>query len=301
MRKIVSVSLGSSKRDHSAEVELLGEKFEIKRIGTDGDFKKAQKLLIELDGKVDAIGLGGLDIYLYTRNERYALKDGLRLKEVVKNTPVVDGSGLKNTLEREVVKYLLNEDKFKLKEKKILMVSAMDRFGMAQAFWEAGCKMIFGDLIFALQIDKPIFSLEELEEYAKKLLPEICKLPISFLYPVGKEQEKEPEEKYVKYYNESDLIAGDFHFIKKYLPKNLQGKIILTNTVTKEDLENLKAKNVSYLITTTPEFQGRSFGTNVLEAALLAILQKKWEEITPNDYLNLINKLKFKARIEKLN
>ena len=42
------------------------------------------------------------------------------------------------------------------------------------------------------------------------------------------------------------------------------------------------------LITTTPEiWPGRSFGTNVLEAALLALLGKKWSEVVSADYEGL--------------
>jgi len=301
VKKVVSVSLGSSTRDHQVTVDLLGETFHIQRIGTDGDFKRTISILQELDGKVDAIGLGGVDIYLYTRKNRYALRDGLKLMEAVKTTPVVDGSGLKNTLEREVVSFLTRDDRFKLKGKKVLMVSAMDRFGMAMALHQAGCKMIYGDLIFALGLDKPITSLDELEEYADKLLPEVGKLPIGFLYPVGKKQESVPEEKYTKYYQAAAIIAGDFHFIRRYLPPSLPGKIILTNTVTRNDIEELKQIGINYLITTTPEFDGRSFGTNVLEAALLARLGKRWEDVTPQDYLDLIHKLNFSPRIEKLN
>ena len=109
MKQIVSVSLGSVKRDHEAEADFLGQRFHFHRRGTNGQFKKAVALLQELDGQVDAIGLGGIDVYLYSRSQRYALKDGLRLLESVKITPVVDGSGLKNTLERETVRYLLEE------------------------------------------------------------------------------------------------------------------------------------------------------------------------------------------------
>ena len=65
MPEIVSVSLGSSKRDHSVEIEMLGQSFKVSRRGVDGDFVKAESLLKELDGEVDAIGLGGIDIYLY--------------------------------------------------------------------------------------------------------------------------------------------------------------------------------------------------------------------------------------------
>ena len=56
MKRIVSVSIGSSLRDHLVEIDILGEKYLIQRIGTDGDIKKAISMINELDGKVDAIG-----------------------------------------------------------------------------------------------------------------------------------------------------------------------------------------------------------------------------------------------------
>jgi len=63
-KTIVSVSLGSSLRNHQAEVELMGFKILVKRIGVDGDKKKFIQTLRELDGKVDVFGLGGADLYL---------------------------------------------------------------------------------------------------------------------------------------------------------------------------------------------------------------------------------------------
>ncbi|MEQ8171351.1 MAG: quinate 5-dehydrogenase, partial [Candidatus Eremiobacterota bacterium] len=171
MKKIVSVSLGSSRRDHYVKSRFLDTDFEIHRTGTDGDFKKAVTLLKDLDGQVDAIGLGGIDIYLYSKAKRYALRDGLRLKEAVKITPVVDGSSLKNTLERETVEYLVRENIINIKNKKILMVCAMDRFGMASSLVEFGATVTFGDMMFTLDVDKPIYSLEELEIQADTILP----------------------------------------------------------------------------------------------------------------------------------
>jgi len=301
LKHIISVSLGSSKRDHKVQISLLDEMYTVERVGTDGDLRKALALLKELDGKVDAIGLGGIDIYVYSRKGRFSLKDGLKLKEALSMTPVVDGSGLKNTLEREVIKFMGNDERFTLPGKTVLMVCAMDRFGMAEAFLDAGCSMIYGDLMFALGKDTPIYSIDELAEYAEKLLPEISKLPIGFIYPIGKKQELQPEEKYTGYYDRSDYIAGDYHFIRKHLPATLPGKTIVTNTVTPADIEELRKRGVRYLVTTTPEFEGRSFGTNVLEAILLTILNKKWEDVTPEDYLSLISKLNLKPRVEELN
>lgn len=303
MKKVVSVSLGSSKRDHSVNTVLLGTEFEISRRGTDGDFEVALSLLEDLDGKVDAIGLGGIDVYLYAGKSRYAVRDGIKLMEAVKSTPVVDGSGLKNTLERETVYYLRNNTELLPKGCKVLMVSATDRFGMAEALNELDCDITFGDLIFAAGIPYPVKTLEELEEIAHKILPEMVKMPFHMLYPTGKKQESQDESKVAKYghfFHETDVIAGDYHLIRRYIPGNLEGQLVITNTTTREDVEFLKEKGVGWLVTTTPEYEGRSFGTNVMEAVMVALLGKKWEDITPEDYLELMSRLEMKPRVLRL-
>lgn len=297
---VVSVSIGSSSRDHEAEQELAGRPFHIRRVGTDGDLRKARALLEELDGSVDAIGLGGLDVYLYSRSKRYALRDGLRLMQVVKQTPVVDGSGLKNTLERETIRHLAADGTLHLKDAPVLMVCGMDRFGMAQTLEEAGARVTYGDLIFGLKVDEPIRSLDELEERADMLLPEVCKMPISLLYPTGSGQVIDPDPTTRPYLEQARVIAGDFHYIWKNLPERLDGKTIVTNTVTAANVEELSRRGLDLLITTTPEWQGRSFGTNVVEAALLVLLGKSWDETTAEDYLHLLQTLDLRPRVLRL-
>jgi hypothetical protein len=297
VKKIVSVSLGSSSRDHQANVELLGEHFEISRIGTDGSLDRALAKLKELDGTVDAIGLGGIDVYLYAGTDRYALRDGLRLLDAVKLTPVVDGSGLKNTLERQAIAFLQTSLGINLRGQRVLMVSALDRFGMAQALVEAGADVIFGDFIFALDLDRPVRGLAEFEEMARRYLPDACKLPFQFFYPTGKKQDRPPQPKYPEYYEDADVIAGDYHFMRQFMPDRLDGKTILTNTVTARDIEFLRERGIARLVTTTPDFGGRSFGTNVVEAALVAMLGKTWAEVTEADYLRLLRELDLKPRV----
>jgi hypothetical protein len=297
VKRIVSVSLGSSSRDHRAEVELLGERFDISRVGTDGSLDKAIARIKELDGTIDAIGLGGIDVYLYAGSKRYALRDGLRLLAAAQVTPVVDGSGLKNTLEREAIRFLHDDLHVPLAGRKVLMVSALDRFGMVQALVEAGADVLFGDFIFALDLDKPVRGLAEFEALAEKYLPDVCKLPFQFFYPTGKKQDRPPEPKYPEYYAEAEIIAGDFHFMRQFMPDRLEGKLILTNTVTAGDIEELRARGIARLVTTTPDFGGRSFGTNVVEAALLALLGKRWDDVTAADYDGLLRALNLHPRV----
>ena len=54
------------------------------------------------------------------------------------------------------------------------------------------------------------------------------------------------------------------------------------------------------LITTTPDFQGRSFGTNVVEAALIALLGKHWEDVTGADYERVLHELHLRPRVVDL-
>ncbi len=278
----------------------MGEEFDVSRIGTDGKLDAAIAKVRELDGHVDAIGLGGIDVYLYAGRHRYALRDGLRLLEAAKTTPVVDGSGLKNTLEREAVRFMQDELAIDLRGRRVLMVSALDRFGMAQALVDAGADVLFGDFIFALDKDMPVRDLHEFERMAQKYLPDACKLPFQFFYPTGKKQEKPPEPKYPQYYEQAEIIAGDFHFMRQFMPARLDGKTILTNTVTQANVNELAERGVETLITTTPDLGGRSFGTNVLEAALLALLGKAWSDVVPADYQRLLKELQLKPRVVRL-
>ena len=296
MKRVMSVSLGSSTRDHAVEAEFLGERFLIERVGTDGNMDKAIGIIGKYDGIVDVFGLGGIDLYIYAGNNRYMFRDAKRLAGAARKTPVVDGSGLKNTLERKVIAYLQNEMGMVFADKQVLMVCAVDRFGMAESFWAAGASIIFGDLIFALGIPVGISSLNSLKRLARIIAPIAVNLPFKMLYPTGEKQEK-ITPKYGKYYDQADIIAGDFHFIRRYMPEKLNGKCVITNTVTTEDVELLKDRGVSLLVTTTPELKGRSFGTNVMEGVLVALTQKKPGDISPEDYSDLLDRVGFKPRV----
>jgi hypothetical protein len=279
---------------------MAGTEFEISRLGTDGDFARALSMIGELDGNVDAIGLGGIDVYLYAGKTRYVVSDGLKLMEAAKKTPVVDGSGLKNTLERETAYYLREHTGLLPEGCKVLMVSAVDRFGMAEALTELGCDVAFGDLIFSAGIPYLIKSIDELADTARKILPEMVKMPFHMLYPTGKKQDSQDEAKVQKfghYYHEAGVIAGDWHLVRRYMPEGLNGQLVITNTTTQEDVLFLRQKGIGRLVTTTPELDGRSFGTNVMEAVMLVLLGKAWDDVRPEDYLSLIERLDMKPRV----
>ncbi|NMB00277.1 MAG: quinate 5-dehydrogenase [Firmicutes bacterium] len=301
MRRIVSVSIGSSQRDSKVVVNVCGEDFSIERIGTDGDMQKAIALIKELDGKVAAFGMGGIDLYLWGGKKRYILREAKQIARAPKITPIVDGSGLKNTLERRAIHSLASSDPNMFRGKKVLLTCAVDRFGMAQALQDTGSEVLYGDLMFALGIPIPIYRLKVLERVVAVLAPLAVQLPFRWLYPTGSKQEESPNKcKYQKFYEWADIIAGDYHMIRKYMPDDLTGKTIITNTITVKDVEFLRERHVKELITTTPNLGGRSFGTNVMEGLLVALLNKPVDEITAEDYNRMLDTIEITSRREIL-
>ena len=245
MKRVVSVSLGSSTRDHKAEVELLGQQVSIERMGTNGDEVKARQLYRGLDGKVDAFGVGGIDLTLRVRDRQYKLHQAFRLIQDVHQSPVVDGGGLKTTLERRVMQYVEAEIGSEITPKQALITSAADRFGMALSFHDAGYDTVYGDLMFGLGLPFPIRGIRNLEILAAILLPIVGRLPLSVIYPTGEKQE-EIVPKYTRHYQWATVIAGDFLYIKRHMPDRLDGKVIVTNTTTPQDIELLRGRGVRY-------------------------------------------------------
>jgi hypothetical protein len=297
--RVVSISIGSSKRDKDFTTEFLGRAVEISRYGTDGSFEKAAEMMRRLAPEVDCFGLGGIDMYLWTTKRRYIVQDAARLALNAGKTPVVDGSDLKHTHEKRVVQKLFERNLLR-KNQHCLMTSGVDRMGMAQALNDGGMDFIFGDLIFALGIPIEVTTYSQINIIGTILLPIVTRLPFKWIYPTGKKQE-ETKPKYGKFFDWADIIAGDFHYIRKYMPIKLSGKTILTNTTTAEDVELLKARDVRYLITTTPRMGGRSFGANVLQAMIVAISGKHPDELSWDDYLDWADKLQLEPSIIELN
>jgi hypothetical protein len=299
MKRVVSVSLGTSKRNKADEVQILEEPFLLERIGTDGDLKRFAAMFRALDGKVDALGVGGADIYVVVEDKRYAFRQIRELIKGAKQTPVVDGSGLKHTLERETIRSLQRDGIVDFRQEKVLLVSAVDRFGMAQALVEAGADTIFGDLLFGIGLKIPLRKYSQVKLLGSILLPIITRLPFKWFYPTGEKQEvRKPT--FGDIFQERTLICGDWHYIRRYAPDSMPGKTIITQTLRKADLDLLRSMGVKRAITTTPVIGGETFATNVMEGVIVALLGKRPEELSEQDYLDVLARLNWKPNVIEL-
>ncbi|HOS94569.1 MAG TPA: quinate 5-dehydrogenase [Armatimonadota bacterium] len=291
--------MGSSTRDFRVEAEFLGQTVLVERIGCDGDLRRFSGMFTELDGKADALGIGGADLYVWASGRRYMFRDVARAVAGARTTPVLDGSGLKNSIERETVRWLQRQGLVDFPRARTLLVSTVDRFGLGEELSAMGGPVLFGDVMFCLHIPIPIRRLKTLQITARLLLPVITQMPFRWLYPTGSSQER-IEPRFTRHYQWADVIAGDFHYIKRHMPDRLEGKTILTNTIRESDVALLRERGARRLITSTPEISGRSPGTNVFEALIVALSGGRPDELSQDDYMAHVRQMGWQPRVVEL-
>ncbi|MEI8309021.1 MAG: serine carboxypeptidase [Chloroflexales bacterium] len=280
MKRVVSISLGSSARDYRFTTTILGQHIELQRIGTNGDIARAGELIHEYDGTVDAISLGGLTPVFRVGAARYPHHEAIHIASKAHRTPVVDGGVLKNTLERWAVAQAARKIPDLFRYKKILLTSGIERYQLAAALAQHDAKLRFADPIIhsGLRFLPPPRSLAQLELYAATTLPITALLPYRLLHPVARGQEgHDPRAR--KLFEWADVIAGDFAFIRRFAPESLAGKVLVTDDPSPEEIEDLRHRGVTTLVTMHPPLVcadgspcPRSFvSTDMLEAIVVAI------------------------------
>lgn len=299
MKRAVSVSLGSPKRNKSVTVEFNGVPVQVERIGTGGDEHKTRQLFAELDGQVDALSVGGIDLYVRMDGRDYPIRSALKLVQDVHQTPLVDGRILKYVLERRIFERaapaLGEAPHFRC----AFVPFGTDRVGLIEAVESVADEVTMGDLMFIFGLPIAVRGLKRFKRLAHLLLPAVGFMPLSTLFPPGAKEEVH-KPKFERYWQQADLIAGDMHYIYKYSPADLSGKVVITNTTTDENLETLRQRGVRTVVTTTPRYEGRSFGVNMMEGALTAYAAKG-RPLSAQELDALIGELDLRPYIQHLN
>ena len=303
MKRIVSISLGSSARDYSFTTTILGRAVAVERIGTNGDTARAAELVRTYDGQVDAIGLGGLTPVFRVGRARYPHHEAIQIAAQARRTPVVDGGVVKSTLERWAVAQANRKLPGLFHYKKILLTSGIERYQLAAAIAQYGGELRFADPLILLGLSfLPVpRTLEQLELYAATTLPVTALLPYRLLHPValGQEGHDPRAESLFKW---AQVLAGDFAFIRRFAPADLSGKAIVTDDPSLAEIEDLRQRGVTTLVTMTPPLsETRPFvAADVLEA-LMTALQEANAQPGEAEALDFIAAAGWGATVQDLN
>ncbi len=295
MKRVICISLGSSKYDYEFNTEFLGQDFHVKRIGTDGDLRKAEALLVKWDRAADAFGIGSVK-FPYTIGPKRLTEERTRQIENISKrikTPVTTGANLRKvTFEWSIHHIQYNLNGF-FTNARILVLSGMANYNLAKIISEYTDNITFADPILEHGIPKFLNSIKELELYANGV-HEVLK------YAPGKRLATSTMP--IKTWNEyilrkamqkNTMIMVPYHEFDEYLKvaglEELGKKIVITSTVYDARVDFLRKRGVDMIIDNTPRILERVVGVNVLEAMIIAALGKPSAKITDDEFMEIIS------------
>ena len=127
MKKVVSISLGSSKLDCNFKAQFLDQGFQVVRIGADHKIWRAKKLLREWQGKADAIGLGMVPDHYWVGTNYFHQQSTRKLEKLAGDTPVSTGARLREIVQEWSLRSAQAELGNIFKNARVLFLSGSDQ------------------------------------------------------------------------------------------------------------------------------------------------------------------------------
>ena len=295
MKKVVTVSLGSSKQDFEFETEFLGQKFTVHRMGADQDTGKAWELMRRQQASADAIGLSEISDHHHVGLRTLVNKETQRLLNVVTRIPVTTGATLRRMLQVRAVRFVQQELGNYFNNNLVLFLSGTRNFDMAIAMSDYTKNLSFADALFQTGAPKMLTSLEQLELYAKGSQYILNSKPGQMLEDALPALKNKMVADVV---SKSHVIVGTFDEIRAVgNGSNLDGKTLITSAVDDERLAFFTKCKVNLVVDVSPKLFDKVVGINAIEAMILAALEKPQEEVSDDDFAEILDELDIKPRL----
>ena len=295
MKKVVTVTLGSSKQDFEFKTEFLGQSFSVRRLGADMDTGKAWELMRRQQASADAIGLGEISDHYHVGLRTIINKDTQHLTNVVTRVPVTTGATLRRLLQVRAVRYVQKELGHYFNNNLVLFLSGMRNYDMAVALSDYTKNLSFADALFQTGAPTMLTSLEQLELYAKG-----SELMLSSR--TGRALESAlasfKNSRVASVVEKSHVIVGTFAEFKAVgSPANLEGKTLITSAVDDERMAFFTKCKVNLVVDVSPKLFDKVVGINTIEAMILAALDKRQEEVSDDDLEEILDELDIVPRL----
>lgn len=294
---VVSISLGSSRDDYDLSTRFLDQDLHVVRLGTDGDIAQAEALVTQWQNKAAAIALEGLRDR--QRVGAFQLQQRLdqRLRHRARHRPVTSGTELRDILQEWAIRHLQNEQKGFFNNANVLVFSGAQHYRSARVLAEFTDNLRFADPVLQLGIPKFLNSLQALELYTTGSHQVLRWAPPQVLSPSLAPVQEWNHFILRKALHKADVVIAHFDQLDAFGLEELAGKTLITSAISEERLKSLRDRGVYTVIDYTPQPFQHTVGIAVLQAMMLAALEKKNSDLTEDDYLDIITRLELQTRV----
>ena len=295
MKKVVTVTLGPSKKDFEFKTTFLGQEFSVRRLGADKDSSKAWELMRRQQANADAIALSDMPDHYHVGLRTVVNKKSQRLMQVVTRVPVTTGASLRRLLQVRAIRHVQKELGHYFNNNLVLFLSGMRNYDMAVALSDYTKNLSFADPVFHAGSPVLLSSLDQLELFAKgkELIPDI--VPGDFLKSVlSTVKNKIVANAAAK----AHVIVGTYREIQAVSSgSNLEGKTLITSAVDDEALAFFAKHKVNLVVDVSPKLFDQVVGISTITAMILAATGKSEAELSDHDFEEIIHELDIKPRL----
>jgi len=295
MKRVVGISLGAGDQDFQFNATFLGQRFNIRRLGTNGSTAEAVKLLKHWQDHADAIGIGVVRDSYTVGSRRFVEKDSARLLNVVTTLPVTTGGRLGDILQEWALRHVQGKLGNYFNNAKVLFFSGRTNYKLALAMSEYTQNLEFADPLLQLGVPKLLTSLDSLELYASgaHYVGDWAPAAVTSSIPV-KQLTRFALRRAMR---DATVIVAPVHELDRFGAEELAGKTIITSTVNDQRIAKFKEKGVNMVVDGAPMLFDHVLGPSLLDALILAATEKAPDEILEDDYLEIIMSLQLEPRI----
>lgn len=297
MKTVVNISLGSSDNNLDLQIPFLGERVRVVRLGVNDDIDQANALIKQWDGEADVIALGRVRKDFVVGTQHLHSRKGEALALQVKRSAVTTGEVLRDILQEWSLRHAQIELKHFFDNAKVLFFSGIAHYKSAQLLSEYTQNLTFADTVLQLGVPKFLTSLEGLERFAQGVHPILDRVPAGFKLPSLAPFDAWTQLLMRRVLHKTDVVVASYEALDPYTRDDLEGKVIVTSSVSDSRLEVLRAKGVSIVIDSSTRLAGQPIGAHLLEALIIAVLGRPAESLTRDDFLEIIQTLDIAPRI----
>ena len=208
---------------------------------------------------------------------------------------VIIGVTLRRLLQVNAVRFVQNQLGHYFNNNLVLFLSGMRNYDMAVALSDYTPNLKFADALAQTGAPAMLTSLFQLELYAKNSDLVLSGKPGKMLKTSLSTFKRARIAAEVA---NAQVIVGTFHELKEVgHAKNLAGKTVITSAVDDERLAFFKRCRVNLVVDVSPQLFDRVVGTNVIEAMILAALGKPVEDVSDDDFREIIDELQLQPRL----
>ena len=285
MKRIIHLSLESASLNSTREIEILGETFQITRMGTDQNLELLIELIHEYDGRVDAFAISGFPTTINVAGKEFVHDHLKKVHSASKTTPIVDGQHLRDLFLNWSIRSQMRAEGQFLRGRKLGFFCGTIQKNILTSLEEAGAKLLFADPYYLAGVPTLLRGEKQLTTFLKSTLSLTKFQPVKqFSKRVFKERHLSLNP-FMKEFLKCDAYVCHSSQLSYFTADFLEGRTMIMDTVTQSQKEELILSGIQKVVTFSPEFidPRLELSFTQIEACLHALKEEpsplSWNEI----------------------